>query len=269
MRIFLFISFIYCFYCLTGCKNRTAEPGIPDNPCLYFECESGAIVRGDTGEKKLALVFTGDEFADGGEHILSVLNNQQIPGSFFLTGNFYRNPEFEQLIHSLLLEGHYLGAHSDQHLLYCDWENRDSLLVTKEEFIHDLENNYNVMNRFDISKEKVPYFLPPYEWYNDTISSWTKSLGLQLINYTPGTMSHADYTTPDMPDYKSSKVIYRSIVDLERESTEGLNGFILLSHIGTTPERTDKFYDHLDDLITELKIRGYQFQKINELLDLQ
>ncbi len=269
IRIFLFASFIYCFCCLTGCKNRTTESGITDNPCHHFECESGAIIRGDTSEKKLALVFTGDEFADGGEHILSVLKSQKIPGSFFLTGNFYRNPGVEQLIHSLLSEGHYLGAHSDQHLLYCDWENRDSLLVTKEELIHDLENNYKVMNRFGISKENALYFLPPYEWYNDTISSWTKSLGLQLINYTPGTLSHADYTTPDMPDYKSSEVIYKSIVDFERESTEGLNGFILLSHIGTAPERTDKFYDRLETLITELKIMGYQFQRIDELLDLQ
>lgn len=98
MRFLLFASFICCFCCLVGCKNRTAEPGITDNPCLHFECESGAIVRGDTGEKKLALVFTGDEYADGGRHILSVLKNQQIPGSFFLTGNFYRIPGYYRLI---------------------------------------------------------------------------------------------------------------------------------------------------------------------------
>ena len=29
-------------------------------------------------------------------------------------------------------------------------------------------------------------FLPPYEWYNQTISNWAKELGLTLINYTPG-----------------------------------------------------------------------------------
>jgi Predicted xylanase/chitin deacetylase len=163
---------------------------------------------------------------------------------------------------------HYLGAHSDQHLLYCDWNNRDSLLVIKEEFILDLENNYKIMEQFGISKKNALYFLPPYEWYNDTISIWTKLLGLQLINYTRGTLSHADYTTPDMPNYRSSEVIYQNIMDFERESKEGLNGFILLSHIGVAPERKDKFYYYLDALITELKIRGYQFKRIDELLDL-
>jgi peptidoglycan/xylan/chitin deacetylase (PgdA/CDA1 family) len=268
MRIWIFAS-IFCLCCLAGCKNRTAEPGVKDDPCVQFECESGAIVRGHTGEKELALVFTGDEFADGGEHILSVLRSQQIPGSFFFTGNFYRNPRFEQLIPSLLSDGHYLGAHSDKHLLYCDWNNRDSLLVTKKEFIDDLENNYQAMNLFGISKESATYFLPPYEWYNDTISIWTKSLDLQLINFTHGTMSHADYTTPDMPEYRSSEVIYQSIIDFERGNGEGLNGFILLSHIGTDPDRKDKFYYHLEPLIIELKIRGYRFKRIDELLDLE
>lgn len=28
-------------------------------------------------------------------------------------------------------------------------------------------------------------------------------------------------TTPNMPNYKSSELIYQSIVDFERESTEG------------------------------------------------
>jgi peptidoglycan/xylan/chitin deacetylase (PgdA/CDA1 family) len=265
-RTFLYSSLLFCLCYLTGCINRIEKPGIKDDPCLHFECESGAVVRADSGEKNLALVFTGDEFADGGEHILSVLKKQQIPGSFFFTGNFYRNPGFEQLIHSLLSDGHYLGAHSDRHLLYCDWNNRDSLLATKVEFIHDLKNNYKVMKKFGISKKEALYFLPPYEWYNDSISAWTKSLGFQLINYTPGTLSHADYTTPEMPDYRNSEVIYRSIINFERESTKGLNGFILLSHIGTSPDRKDKFYHYLDVLITELKTRGYHFKRIDELL---
>jgi len=34
-----------------------------------------------------------------------------------------------------------LGPHSDQHLLYCDWDKRDSLLVTREDFRIDLQLN--------------------------------------------------------------------------------------------------------------------------------
>ena len=33
----------------------------------------GGIIRGDTTIKKIALVFTGDEFADGGNYIAKIL----------------------------------------------------------------------------------------------------------------------------------------------------------------------------------------------------
>ena len=267
IRSALFALFICFSYCQGGYKNSKPEQTTKECPIPHFDYKFGAIVRGDTSKKKLALVFTGDEFGDGAKHILSVLKQQRVPGSFFFTGNFYRNPDFEQLIYSLLSEGHYLGAHSDQHLLYCDWENRDSLLITHNEFIHDLENNYETMSKFGISKNSVPYFLPPYEWYNDSISNWTKSLDLQLINYTYGTLSHADYTIPGMTNYISSRFIYQNIINFEKKSTNGLNGFILLIHIGTAPKRTDKFYFYLKELITELKSKSYQFETITQLLN--
>jgi len=228
----------------------------------------GAIVRGDSSRTELALVFTGDEYAEGGEHITGVLTDQGIKASFFLTGKFYRNPEFEPLVKALLKGGHYLGAHSDQHLLYCDWEQRDSLLVTQKEFTRDLLENYRVMQSFGIRKEDAPLFIPPYEWYNDSIAQWTLALGLKLVNITYGTLSHADYTLPGSPGYRSSKEIFRSILDYEAVATHGLNGFILLVHIGTASERTDKFYVHLEPLIEELKSRSYSFKRIDELVDL-
>ena len=238
------------------------EPGV----CAHCQYLYGAIIRGDTAHKNISLVFTGDEYADGGEHILAVLQRHQIPASFFLTGRFYRNPRFAPLIRKLVSQGHYLGAHSDQHLLYCDWEHRDSLLLSRDQFTEDLEMNYTAMSSFGISKAEAPYFLPPYEWYNDSISAWTSSMDLRLVNYTPGTLSHADYTLPDMPEYRSSETIYNSIMEYESGRADRLSGFILLSHVGTAPERTDKFYLLLEDLIMELKALGYQFCRIDSLL---
>jgi len=66
--------------------------------------------------------------------------------------------------------------------------------------------------------------------------------------------------------YISSDAVMNSILQYEEKSTNGLNGFILLVHIGTVPRRTDKFYNQLPQLINELKKRGYEFVKINELL---
>ena len=153
------------------------------------------------------MVFTGDEFADGGNIIAKTLKSENIKASFFLTGNFYRNPSFRKIIQQLKKEGHYLGAHSDKHLLYCDWNKRDSLLVSKKEFTEDLQHNYAAMQQFGIGKKNTSYFLPPYEWFNDSVTAWTRELDLQLINFTPGTRSNADYTFPGPANYKSSKII--------------------------------------------------------------
>lgn len=213
------------------------------------------------------MVFTGDEFADGAEAITEVLKNRNIRASFFLTGNFYRNKKFAKAIKRLKTDRHYLGAHSDKHLLYADWTKRDSLLVSEQEFKRDLIRNYKRMERFGIEKEDAAYFLPPYEWYNSSIVTWTKELDLTLVNFSPGTLSAADYTYPEMKNYRSSDEIYRSIMTYENKTSSGMNGFILLIHIGTDERRTDKFYLKLDTLLNELNRQGYSFVKIDELLN--
>jgi endoglucanase len=180
------------------------------------EFDHGAIIRGDTSKKQIALVFTADEFADGGKIILSTLQKQQVKASFFFTGRFYRNPEFQPLIRQAKQHGHYLGPHSDQHLLYCDWAKRDSLLITRKEFKEDLRANLKAIEQFGVKKSAIKYFIPPYEWFNDSIALWTKQMGMQLINYSPGTRSTADYTTPDMKNYQSSEKIYQSIINKEK-----------------------------------------------------
>ena len=227
--------------------------------------ETGAIVRGNVSEKKIHLVFTGHEYADGGDHILQLLRKENIKASFFFTGDFYRNHQFSGLISELISEGHYLGAHSDKHLLYNDWSPDKKRLVSENEFTNDLLLNYAEMKKFGIEKKEAPFYLPPYEWNDSTITSWTEKNHLTLINYTKGTLSHADYTTPSDKNYRSSATIYNSI--LEHEAKESLNGFLLLSHIGTHPDRTDKFYLKLGSIISTLKQKEYHFVSLNEMLE--
>ena len=73
-------------------------------------------------------------------------------------------------------------------------------------------------------------------------------------------------TTSKDKNYRSSETIYNSIINYEKSKPAGLNGFILLMHIGAGPGRTDKFYKRLPDLIKYLKQKGYQFQTVDQLL---
>jgi endoglucanase len=238
------------------------------DPCRVFTCDQGAVVRGDTSSPRMSLVFTGGSFADGGEHIRRVLRDEGVKAGFFFTGDFYRTPGFEGTIRGLAADGHYLGPHSDRHLLYCDWSDRAKTLVGRDEFRADLLANFREMGRLGIARRPSQLFIPPYEWYNTAIAAWTRELGLVLFNFTPGTSSNADYTTPSMPEYLAAKTIYDRILAYEEKDPHGLNGFILLLHIGTDPERTDKLYLMLGDLIDELRRRGYALVRIDELLGL-
>jgi peptidoglycan/xylan/chitin deacetylase (PgdA/CDA1 family) len=224
----------------------------------------GAITRMDTTQRDIFLVFTGHEFAEGGGVIRETLRSHGVKASFFFTGDFYRNPLFADLIRGLRDDGHYLGPHSNRHLLYAPWERRDSLLITQREFKDDLLGNYAAMQMFDIGLDEAPYFLPPYEWYNSTIAAWAAEMHVTLVNFSPGTGSNADYTTPGMGvRYASSDSIFARILDFERRSNAGLNGFLLLTHVGAGSGRTDKFHLRLDSLLTILSGRGYRFSPLS------
>lgn len=229
--------------------------------------DRGCIIRGPRDKKVLALEFTGGYYAEGGDVIIETLKKHGIKGSFFFVGDFYREPKFQDLIKRLRAEGHYLGAHSDKHPLYATWENPPKLQISKEDFNADLTANLKAMEAFGITAEEARYFVPPFEHYTQEISDWTAERGMVLMNYTGGTRSNADYMQDDDPKFVSAPDMVKSILAYEEKDPDGLNGFLLLTHIGAGPGRTrDKMHDHLDGLITELKKRGYSFKRVDELL---
>jgi endoglucanase len=245
-------------------QNRPRERVAALDP--RFTYVEGGIIRGDKNSKRMALVFTGDEFAEGGTAIADALHKHNVKASFFLTGRFYRTRTNRQIIERLKKDGHYLGAHSDQHLLYADWNDRSKTLVTRDQFEHDLNDNLAAMRPFGIDRKQIPFFMPPYEWYNREISDWTASMGYRIVNFTPGTRSNADYTANDDKNYISSDAILSKIKEYETMDPNGLNGFILLSHIGSGPKRSDKFSDRIDELIQFLSSKQYAPVRIDELL---
>ena len=221
----------------------------------------GAIVRMDTTKKEIFLTFTGHEFGEGSTEVLNTLKQQNVKASFFLTGDFLRNPAFQKDIRRIIQEGHYLGMHSDKHLLYCDWGKRDSLLITKAQFEKDIKDNFSELEKLGLHSGKTSFFMPPYEWHNASVNDWTQNMGLTLVNFTPNTGTNADYTSPEMPNYRSNEQLYQKLFTFKKTDPKGLNGVIVLIHLGTDAKRTDKFYTKLPQILAELKAKGYSFHK--------
>jgi peptidoglycan/xylan/chitin deacetylase (PgdA/CDA1 family) len=231
-----------------------------------FERHEGGIIRGSKNEKKIALQFTGDQFAEGAGTILDELARHKARASFHLTGDFLRNPALRHLVERMIRDGHYLGPHSDKHLLYCPWEGPKVTLVTREEFTTDLEANIAEIQKFGVPRSAIKFWNPPYQWYNKEIVEWSDALGLTLVNYSPGTRSNADYTEDDAKNFVSSQAILESILQKEKEDPNGLNGFLLLLHIGAGPKRTDKMHERFGELLEHLTAKGYEFVRVDELL---
>lgn len=221
------------------------------------------VVRIKPQSKDIYLVFTADSMFQGGEKVLKTLKKHKVKGSFFFTGNALRLEEHKDIIEKIIKEEHYVGGHSDSHMLYAEWSNRDSLIVTHQQILDDIIANARELEKFGITKEMSGWFLPPYEYYNDETVRLTESLGYKVLNYTPGTATPADYTTPSMPNYKTSQQLIDKLYAFEKAN--GLGGAVILIHPGVNEERIDRLYDRLAEIIQDLKDKGYSFKSLNEI----
>jgi peptidoglycan/xylan/chitin deacetylase (PgdA/CDA1 family) len=234
----------------------------------------GAIIRGDVTARKLALVFTGDERGESTAPILDVLKERGLKAGFFVTGNVVRDPKLRLLLKRAIEEGHYLGPHSDSHPLYCDWEEREKTLVTEKFFKEDLQKNLDGLQELGPLRGRSPpatrrgemprLFIPPYEWFNAEQVRWSEAMGVTLINFTPGSGSNRDYAPEGDRVFVPSRKIFDGILAYEQRDPHGLNGFVLLLHLGSG--RKDPFHPRLGALCDELAKRGYEIVRVDELL---
>jgi peptidoglycan/xylan/chitin deacetylase (PgdA/CDA1 family) len=245
-------------------SDRAIQTRPTTQAALRFTFDHGGIIRGGTSKKQLALIFTAGDFGDGSAHVLDTLKKQRVKGSFFVTGAYVRKPEYGQYLRRMVAEGHYLGPHSDSHPLYCPWEDREKTLVTREFFEQDLRKSIAGLQAFGALRDQPTYFIPPYEWFNNDQARWAREMGVTLFNFTPGTGSNRDYVPENAKKFVASKVIYDDILKYERKDPHGLNGFLLILHLGA--DRKDKMYLLLEPLMNELRTRGYSFVRIDELI---
>jgi peptidoglycan/xylan/chitin deacetylase (PgdA/CDA1 family) len=226
--------------------------------------DHGAVVRRDTSQKQIALVFTGGDFSESTASILDTLQKHHIRVGLFVTGTYLRSPGNDALLRRAIRDGHYIGPHSNQHRLYCSWIERNRTIISEADFKTDLTKNINDMKGLGAKLGSPVLFIPPYEWFNDDQVRWARSMNVQLFNFSPGSGSNRDYMPESDPHFVSSQKILDDILAYEKRDPHGLNGYILLLHLGA--DRRDKFAPYLERLITELQSRGYHFVRIDKLL---
>lgn len=265
LTYFTLLLFIFCLILTAGCSHLNGNTMEVKKVKENWTFDHGGIIRGDNTKKEMSLIFTGGSYGEGADHILDVLQKMDIKAGFFVTGDYIRTKEFHPALHRMTREGHYLGPHSDSHPLYCPWEDREKTLVTEEFFKTDLLKNVEDLKQFGTMKEgQHVYFIPPYEWFNNDQTKWTQDLGFTMFNFTPGSGSNRDWAPEGHKSFAPSITIMEDILKYEQKDPHGLNGFLLLLHLGS--ERKDKTFLYLEPLLIELKNRGYNFVRVDELI---
>lgn len=258
-------------YGVTRGTDPQPSPAVPDVAAMKargWKIVEEGVERGDVSQKRLALLFTGGDYGEGTAPILDALKAENVKASFFVTGDYLRKPELAAHVKRMLDEGHYVGPHSDSHPLYCPWDDRKKTLVTRDFFREDLQKNIDDLRALGALQDKAKpiYFIPPSEWYNADQAKWSREMGVLLFNFTPGSGSNRDWAPEGHKSFAPAQKILDDVLAYEREDPNGFNGFLLLLHLGS--QRQDKMHPMLPKLLKELKGRGYEFVRVDELLGL-
>ena len=256
---------------LAACKQS-------DKPVMNLNFETddcGVVRRINPDEKTVYLVFTAHysqndsgrfENFDGIVPVLDTLKEKGVKGSFFPTGVCFLQEKYKEPLRRIIDEGHYLSAHSMNHLMLCDEADPTRTLVGADSIAADFAQMEEQLNALGLTKEQYYWMIPPYENYNAETAESMRKLGYHLLNPTSGFLTGMDWTSPGASNYVSGKEIMDNIWEFEKKNT--MNGVILLIHAMNYPDRTDedRVYTHLGEIIDTLRAKGYDFKTLFDVI---
>lgn len=226
-----------------------------------------SIERGNPASKNIALTFDGGSDDNHTREILSILQEQQLKCTLFLTGKFIeRHPELVKEIVSL---GHEIGNHTyhHPHLTTYTADHQQQLRpgITREFVQAQLYKTDSVFHALTGSKLK-PYWRAPFGEYNEQILTWAAEAGYLHIHWT-GSFDTHDWVTDETSElYHTPEEVFEQVMKLERTNPDGLNGVIVLMHLGSQ-RLENHIFEILPRLIQEVRARGYTFSNISGLLN--
>lgn len=227
---------------------------------------NGAVSRGPSNKRQIAIAFSCRDAGVEASTILDTFKAHHAKASFFLTTEFLFWSPNKMLVRSMLAQGSYVGPQSD------NWSSFEKTLsnpqyVQGSQIPSDVQFHLDQLAALGVDPKNCSFFLPTKGQVNSAVASRAHDLGLTVITGTPGTLSFADDTLETSANFASSQAILQNILQYEKRDPNGLNGFILLFHFYPGPWRKDTFYTHFGDLIESLRGRGYEFVRVDELLN--
>ncbi len=183
----------------------------------------------------VALTFDDGPYPVYTEKLLDILENENVSATFFVIGRHVKKyPELAKLI---IIKKHEIGGHTYNHKNITKLEESDLFL--------ELENTRKAIE--ESTGINTYLFRPPGGKFNTKTIKFVSRLGYSTVLWT--------VLPKDHKPHKTSKEITKYIV----ENTSP--GDIILLHLGRKPT-----LDALPEIIWKLRLKGYKFVTISELL---
>lgn len=188
----------------------------------------------DTEEKTVAITINtayGQQFTD---EILEVLDEENVHVSFFAMGSWI--DKYEEDVKKIHKKDHEIGNNS---LTYPHFTK-----ISNEQIINELKNNEEKLEKVIGVSNKI--FRPPFGDYNGDIVKTISSLGYSSIMWDVDSLDWSN---------KTEKEICETVLKQVN------NGSIMLFH-----NNSDKTANAMKKIIKELKLEGYSFKKVSDLI---
>jgi peptidoglycan/xylan/chitin deacetylase (PgdA/CDA1 family) len=233
----------------------------------HVELFRKSIQRGSIDRKRIAITFDAGSDDSNTLEILQILNDNQLKCTMFLTGKFMQ--KHPVLVKRMIEDGHEIGNHTydHPHLTSFELDYEHNLLPgVSRGFIHQqLLETDSIF--YSITREHLqPFWRAPFGEYNDKILTWAAEAGYLHIYWTGSFDTHDWVTDESSKLFRTPDDIYDRILAMEEEQNAGLNGVIMLMHLGS--HRTENHvYEVLPRLIQTIREKGYALGKISDLLN--
>jgi len=223
--------------------------------------------RGSVTRKQVSFTFDGGSNSKAAENILDILKKHQVQSTVFLTGEFIEtNPE---LVKRILADGHEVGNHLYRHAHMVDMQTMTSA-YSKEAFLDEIEQVEKVFHKVT-GKTMNKFWRAPYGEVTPEQVGWARERGYTHIGWTTtktATLDTHDWVSdPTSKLFKTPDQIATKIMNFEKSDPNGLNGAIVLMHLGSERDAANMAHKALPTLFQHLEQKGYRLVPVTELIN--
>ena len=208
-------------------------------PKLAAEYPDKLYMNGSTVKKTVCLTFDDAPDIKYTSGILDVLKKYKVKASFFIVGmRVEKLPGLTRRIHE---EGHLILNHT--------WQHYDLTTISPEVLSEEIVSTEEKI--YEVTGKRPALMRPPYGAVDKTVVGLTDRLGYRVVLWSVNTFDWLEKTKDN---------IVKNVLDNVRP------GDIFLLH---SYENKRPTLEALPIIIEELRARGYEFENLAEILDIE